>query len=39
MGKAIALLFAAEGSRVVATDINQQRLDGLRDEITEKVEK
>lgn len=33
MGKAIALLFAAEGCKVVATDINQQRLDALRKEI------
>ena len=35
MGKAIALLFAAEGSKVVATDINQQRLETLKSEITE----
>ena len=33
MGKAIALLFAAEGSKVVATDINQERLDELSKEI------
>ena len=33
MGKAIALLFAAEGSKVVATDIDQKRLDALTDEI------
>ena len=33
MGKAIALLFAAEGCKVVATDINQQRLDALQTEI------
>jgi len=33
MGKAIALLFAAEGSNVVATDINQERLDLLEKEI------
>ncbi len=32
MGKAIALLFAAEGSKVVATDIDQQRLDVLATE-------
>jgi NAD(P)-dependent dehydrogenase (short-subunit alcohol dehydrogenase family) len=36
MGKAIALLFAAEGSKVVATDINQKRLDELANEIKEK---
>lgn len=36
MGKAIALLFAAEGSKVVATDINQMRLDELATEIKEK---
>lgn len=35
MGKAIALLFAAEGSKVVATDINQERLDLLEKEIKE----
>jgi NAD(P)-dependent dehydrogenase (short-subunit alcohol dehydrogenase family) len=35
MGKAIALLFAAEGSKVVATDINQKRLDALTKEIEE----
>lgn len=33
MGKAIALLFAAEGSKVVATDIDQKRLDVLSNEI------
>ena len=33
MGRAIALLFVAEGSKVVATDINQSRLDTLREEI------
>ncbi|HEY8658008.1 MAG TPA: glucose 1-dehydrogenase [Hanamia sp.] len=33
MGKAIALLFAAEGSKVVATDIDQGRLDALKNEI------
>jgi NAD(P)-dependent dehydrogenase (short-subunit alcohol dehydrogenase family) len=33
MGKAIALLFAAEGAKVVATDINQSRLDELDKEI------
>jgi len=33
MGKAIALLFAAEGSKVVATDVNQSRLDELKNEI------
>ena len=36
MGKAIALLFAAEGSKVVATDIDQNRLDTLAKEIHEK---
>lgn len=36
MGKAIAVLFAAEGSKVVATDINQKRLDELKKEIQEK---
>jgi len=36
MGKAIALLFAAEGSNVVATDIDQKRLDALAAEIKEK---
>lgn len=35
MGKAIALLFASEGSKVVATDINQSRLDELKKEINE----
>ncbi len=36
MGKAIALLFASEGSKVVAADINQTRLDALKKEIMEK---
>ncbi len=36
MGKAIALLFAAEGSKVVATDINAARLDILKKEVNEK---
>lgn len=36
MGRAIALLFAAEGSKVVATDIDQKRLDALKIEINEK---
>lgn len=36
MGKAIALLFAAEGSKVVAADIDQKRLDVLKKEIKEK---
>lgn len=36
MGKAIALLFAAEGSKVIATDIDQKRLDALASEIKEK---
>lgn len=36
MGKAIALLFAAEGSKVVAADIDQKRLDALKKEIKEK---
>jgi NAD(P)-dependent dehydrogenase (short-subunit alcohol dehydrogenase family) len=36
MGKAIALLFASEGSKVVATDINKKRLDDLEVEIKEK---
>lgn len=35
MGRAIALLFAAEGSKVVATDIDQKRLDALKIEINE----
>jgi len=35
MGKAIAVLFAAEGSKVVATDINEKRLDALAKEIKE----
>lgn len=33
MGKAIAMLFAAEGSKVIATDIDQKRLDALATEI------
>jgi NAD(P)-dependent dehydrogenase (short-subunit alcohol dehydrogenase family) len=33
MGKAIALLFAAAGSKVVATDIDQARLNALKDEV------
>ncbi len=33
MGKAIALLFAAEGSKVVAADINGDRLESLEKEI------
>lgn len=33
MGKAIARLFAAEGSKVVATDINGERLESLEKEI------
>lgn len=36
MGKEIALLFAAEGSKVIATDIDQKRLDALKIEIKEK---
>lgn len=36
MGKAIALLFSSEGSKVVATDINKQRLDELKGEIEAK---
>jgi NAD(P)-dependent dehydrogenase (short-subunit alcohol dehydrogenase family) len=35
MGREIALLFAAEGSKVVAADINQIRLDDLEKEIKE----
>jgi NAD(P)-dependent dehydrogenase (short-subunit alcohol dehydrogenase family) len=35
MGKAIAVLFASEGSKVVATDINRERLDLLNIEIRE----
>ena len=35
MGKAIALLFAAEGSMVVAADIRQDRLDELQKEVTD----
>lgn len=33
MGKAIAGLFASEGCRVVATDIQQQRLDALKQDV------
>lgn len=33
MGKAIALLFASEGSKVIAADINKERLDILEKEI------
>jgi len=33
IGKAIATLFAAEGSKVIATDINQDKLDILKQEI------
>ncbi len=33
IGKAIAMLFASEGSKVVATDIDQKRLDDLKAEI------
>ena len=36
MSKAIALLFAAEGSKVVGIDIDQNRLDVLKSEIKEK---
>ena len=36
MGRAIALLFVAEGSKVIATDIDQRRLDDLREEVREK---
>lgn len=36
IGKAIALLFAVEGSKVVATDINQQDLNELETKIKEK---
>ena len=36
MGKEIALLFAAEGSKVIATDIDQKRLDALKIEMKEK---
>lgn len=36
MGKAIALLFAAEGCKVIATDIDQKRMDVLAKEIKEK---
>ena len=33
MGKAIAMLFAAEGSKVLATDINPKRLEDLKAEV------
>ncbi len=33
IGEAIAILFASEGSKVIATDINQKRLDSLKDQI------
>lgn len=33
MGRAIALLFASEGSKVVATDVNQTTLETLKEEI------
>lgn len=36
MGKEIALLFVSEGSKVIATDIDQKRLDVLKSEIKEK---
>ena len=36
MGREIAILFAAEGSKVIATDIDQKRLDALKIEIKEK---
>ena len=36
IGKAIALAFVAEGSKVLATDIDQERLDALAHEINEK---
>ena len=36
MGKAMALLFASEGSKVIATDIDQKRLDALQSEIKQK---
>lgn len=35
MGKAIATLFAKEGCKVVATDINEARLEALKTEIAE----
>ncbi|TYP99860.1 NAD(P)-dependent dehydrogenase (short-subunit alcohol dehydrogenase family) [Tenacibaculum adriaticum] len=35
IGKSIALLFASEGSKIVAADINQERLDVLEKEIRE----
>ena len=33
MGREIALLFALEGSKVIATDINSERLEQLEKEI------
>lgn len=36
IGKEIAMLFASEGSKVVATDISQERLDELKTEIKQK---
>ncbi|MDX9948218.1 MAG: glucose 1-dehydrogenase [Bacteroidales bacterium] len=36
MGRAIAMLFAEEGSRVVATDISRERLEALKKEIEDK---
>jgi NAD(P)-dependent dehydrogenase (short-subunit alcohol dehydrogenase family) len=33
IGKATAILFAAEGYKVIATDINQQKLDELQQEV------
>lgn len=36
IGRAITLLFISEGSKVVAVDINQERLDNLKKEIKEK---
>lgn len=39
MGKAIARLFAAEGSKVVATDINGERLRVLKRKSEWRVEK
>lgn len=36
MGRVIALLFASEGSKVVATDLNQATLETLKEEITAK---
>lgn len=39
IGKAITMIFASEGSKVLATDINQKRLDDLEKEIGEMEEK